>query len=83
MICLNSQGRGNFKKRPSRVSTIMHHAYLNVIDFVCNIDEKCQVFFSIYDARGGRFIRFVDPENKFIFCPGMPVNGQCPVGIGY
>ena len=58
-----SQGRGNFKKRPSRVSTIMHHAYLNVTSFVCNIDEKCQVFFSIYDAREGRFIRSVDNKN--------------------
>lgn len=60
---LQVSGRGNFKKRPSRVSTIMHHAYLNVTSFVCNIDEKCQVFFSIYDAREGRFI-----SERFLVC---------------
>ena len=53
------QARGNFKKKPSRVMTVMHHAFLNVNSFVCNVDERCQVFFSIYDAREGRFIRCV------------------------
>lgn len=70
-----SQGRGNFKKRPSRVSTVMHHAYLNVTGFMCNIDEKCQVFFSIYDAREGRFIRCVlsrkFARNQVFYHPNM------------
>ncbi|XP_074619689.1 dedicator of cytokinesis protein 1-like isoform X2 [Acropora palmata] len=53
---LQVYGRGNLKKRPSRVTTVMQHTYLNVTSFVCNIEEKCQVFFSIYDARESRFI---------------------------
>ena len=61
--CLNLQGRGNLKKRPSRVTTVMQHTYLNVTSFVCNIEEKCQVFFSIYDARESRFIRSVNNRN--------------------
>jgi len=38
----------------------MHHAYMNMTRFVCSMDEKCQVFFSIYDAREGRFIRYMN-----------------------
>ncbi|KAJ7386091.1 Dedicator of cytokinesis protein 3 [Desmophyllum pertusum] len=54
---LQVSGRGNFKKRASRgISTVIHHAYLNMTRFGCSIDEKCQLFFSIYDAREGRFI---------------------------
>ena len=58
------------------MSTVMHHAYLNVTGFMCNIDEKCQVFFSIYDAREGRFIRCVESrkvtrKNKFNYHPNI------------
>lgn len=60
---LQVYGRGNLKKRPSRVTTVMQHTYLNVTSFVCNIEEKCQVFFSIYDARESRFIRSVNNRN--------------------
>ena len=42
---------------------MMQHTYLNVTSFVCNIEEKCQVFFSIYDARESRFIRSVNNRN--------------------
>ncbi|XP_078368993.1 dedicator of cytokinesis protein 1-like [Oculina patagonica] len=54
---LQVSGRGNFKKRESRgVSTVIHHAYMNMTKLACSMDEKCQLFFSIYDAREGRFI---------------------------
>lgn len=54
---LQISGRGNFKKTTTRgVSTVIHHVYLNMTNFTHNMDEKSQVFFSIYDAREGRFI---------------------------
>lgn len=56
---LQSQARGTLRK-PRDVSKIQtHHLFMCMRDFGYHIGEETEVFFSLYDAKNFKFVRYV------------------------
>ncbi|EDO31872.1 predicted protein, partial [Nematostella vectensis] len=49
---------GTIKRAPKAKTknvTTQHHIYFNMNSFMCNVEESCEVFFSLYNGKSSKF----------------------------